>query len=315
MTGRGEQGSAGGRASIPPRGSSTDDVGPGPVMSQPRISLVTGTAGRVKELARLGASLAAQTLEEFEWIVVDQNNDDRVDGILMEFVMDVAIRHLRCTPNLSAALNLGGDAAKAQIIGFPDDDCWFDSGLLSSVVAMFAAHPEWDGIVCRVVDEEGRQAISSWPARTGPCNRYNSWFRVAGTGLFLRRDAFHVLGGFDPTLGLGDGIALAAHDLDLVLRALEKDMHIQYERETMVYHPRMLNRSSKSHQRKAFTYAIGAGRLMRDHRMPLWWVCAAVVVPLLKTLLAAARLQGTSAGVHAREAYGRLCGWIGMGGG
>ena len=284
-------------------------------MSQPQISLVTGTAGRVEELARLGASLAAQTLQEFEWIIVDQNKDDRLEGLLKEEVRDMTIRRLRCTPNLSVGLNLGGDAAKAPIIGFPDDDCWFDSGLLISIVALFADHPDWDGMVCRIVDEEGRQAISSWPARSSLCNRFNAWFRVAGTGLFLRREAFKALGGFDPTLGLGDGLFLAAHDLDLVLRALEVGMQIQYVGEAVVRHPQMLRRTSKSHQQKAFSYAIGAGRLMRDHRMPFWWVCAAVLAPLLRTLLAAVRLQGTSAGVHAREAIGRLCGWAGAGGG
>ncbi len=281
----------------------------------PRISIVTGTAGRINELERLRDSLTHQTLKQFEWIVVDQNTDNRVERILSEVEGIVSTKHLSCQPNLSAALNLGANAAISPIIGFPDDDCWFEPKLLNSIVDLFAENPRWDAVVCRVVDENGKQAINGWRTTEGSCNRFNSWFRVAATGLFFRRDVFHELGGFDPTLGLGSGIYLAAHDLDLVLRALEQERHIQYVNEPWVGHPQMLNRSSNHQQKKVVAYAIGAGRMMRDHHMPFWWVSAAVSMPLLRSFLALAKLQVRSAGVHAQEAYGRLCGWIGKGGG
>jgi glycosyltransferase involved in cell wall biosynthesis len=87
-----------------------------------QISLITGTAGRTDELSRLGLSLTQQTTKKFEWIVVDQNSDARINAILDTFRTKNEIKHLRSEPNLSNALNLGVQTARAKIVGFPDDD-------------------------------------------------------------------------------------------------------------------------------------------------------------------------------------------------
>ena len=48
----------------------------------PRFSLIVCTVDRVAPLGRLLASLAAQSMTDFEIIVVDQNADERVAPIL-----------------------------------------------------------------------------------------------------------------------------------------------------------------------------------------------------------------------------------------
>ena len=50
-----------------------------------RFSLIVATLGRTAELRRLLESLAVQTHQDFEVIVVDQNTDDRVSQILAPF--------------------------------------------------------------------------------------------------------------------------------------------------------------------------------------------------------------------------------------
>ena len=68
-----------------------------------RISLVLATVGRTEELTNLLRSLAGQTCQSFELIVVDQNSDDRLVPILQGAQCGVGIKHLRSLPGLSRA--------------------------------------------------------------------------------------------------------------------------------------------------------------------------------------------------------------------
>ena len=284
-------------------------------LNPPKISLITGTAGRTTELKRLAYSIADQAISDVEWIIIDQNKDERARLIIQDYYGLVPIKHLRRAPNLSSALNTGAEIASAEILGFPDDDCWFDQKFASNIIDIFEANPDWDVLMCKVIDQAGRPAISNWETSSGPCNRFNAWVQIAATGLFIRRNIFNALGGFDPTLGLSEEISLASHDLDIVLRALEEGMSVHYVTQPSIFHPPMLKRNDKNHQRKAFSYAIGAGRLMRDHRMPLWWISVSLIIPVLRGSFAAIRGEPDSAWLSLMEAYGRLCGWLGKGGG
>jgi len=279
------------------------------------ISLITGTAGRTDELSRLGLSLTQQTTKKFEWIVVDQNSDARINAILDTFRAKIEIKHLRCEPNLSNALNLGVQTARAKIVGFPDDDGWLDPDALKSIIELFLNNPQWAGIACKVVDAQGNQSISSWHMNAGPCNRFNAWPRIASTGLYFRRDIFLNLGGFDTTLGLGINIPIAGHDLDLVLRAIKKKLKIQYTTEPVARHPKMHGINTKINTEKVYQYAVGAGRLMREHRMPIWWVASSIALPLFRSCRE--RILGNSekARTDWLNTLGRFRGWLGAGGG
>src|SRR5262249_2604201 len=90
------------------------------------VSLVTCTLGDRKErLARLLQSLAPQGFRAFELIVVDQNPPGYIDEILQTCGAGLRIKHVRSAPGLSAARNVGLAQANGQIVGFPDDDCWY----------------------------------------------------------------------------------------------------------------------------------------------------------------------------------------------
>lgn len=295
-------------------GAAPDVVENKPALA-PRITLITGTAGRTAELARLAASLTAQTVRDFEWIVVDQNADDRVAGILEQHAREASMRRIRAAPGLSAALNLGVREAGGSIVGFPDDDGWFATDTIARILALFDRNAAWDGIACRAVDEAGVPSIINWSSRAGPCTRYNAWFRAVSTGLFFRRNVFDRIGGFDETLGVGPGLLLAAHDSDFVLRAVGADFHVEYVVEPVVYHPQVARGTDADSVRKARFYAIGAGRLMRDHRMPMWWTSAAVGVPLARSVASLVRGERDAARLNWAESEGRFVGWLGAGGG
>src|ERR1700730_14054697 len=111
----------------------------------PHFSLILPTVGRTEELEKMLGSLAAQQPSDFELIVVDQNEDDRVDRLLVALRPKIAIAHVRMTTkSLSLARNVGLARASEEIVAFPDDDCWYPAGLLPQVENWFRDNPEYD---------------------------------------------------------------------------------------------------------------------------------------------------------------------------
>ncbi|MEA2530636.1 MAG: hypothetical protein QOG89_2280 [Thermomicrobiales bacterium] len=88
-------------------------------------------------------SLLAQTLSDWELIIVDDASPDETAELIRPFFDDARIRHLRLEQNrgLGAALNLALDLAAADLIAYlPSDDVFYEEHL-SSLVAALAADP------------------------------------------------------------------------------------------------------------------------------------------------------------------------------
>ena len=112
-----------------------------------RVSLIVATRWRTKEVRRLLDSLVDQTYQVFDVIVVDQNDDNRLQSLLAEYDSRLTIKHVRSRAfGKAAANNVGLRICDGDIVPFPDDDCWYAPDLLRRVADMFEAHPEWDGV-------------------------------------------------------------------------------------------------------------------------------------------------------------------------
>ena len=120
----------------------------------PSFDLVVATVDRVSELERLLASLSAQTHRDFRVLLVDQNEDDRLEPVLREQRQFDVIR-LRSERGLSRARNAAIRGVEADLVAFPDDDCVLADDLLERVAQRFAANPSLDGLTGRAVDEAG----------------------------------------------------------------------------------------------------------------------------------------------------------------
>ena len=109
-----------------------------------KFSLITVTMGdRPHLLAKLKASLDAQTYRDFELIVVNHEEHPKFKG------------------GLSRARNFGIERASGDVLGFLDDDAWYGPDLLESVSVMLA-DPENDGVSFRVVDDYGNCSAGGW---------------------------------------------------------------------------------------------------------------------------------------------------------
>lgn len=276
-----------------------------------RISLVVSTIGRrAVELRRLLVSLEAQSHKDFEVIVVDQNQDAGLAPIVAEFAEKLEIRHLtRASTGVSRGRNSGICETTGEVTCFPDDDCWYPEQFLRDVNDLLTAHPEWDAIIGEAVDESGRPVLP-WRDRSQRATRPICWRRAVCFALVLRSRVLANLGEFDETCGPGAGTMWGSgEDIGLMLRAVENGFHVRYEKGLRIHHPKIFRSFDKSGRSKGYGYALGDGRQLREHPMPLWWRMLFFGVPFGRTLLAMAKLAGEEARFHWAICVGRVQGF------
>lgn len=132
-----------------------------------KFSLIVATVGRTSELHRLLTSLDDQTYKNFELIVVDQNLDDRLENVIASFCDRLTIIHLTSPLGVSRARNAGIQKITGDIVGFPDDDCWYPHDLLQNVIRLLE-QGHCDGVTGRVISQDGQMsAYSRFDETTG----------------------------------------------------------------------------------------------------------------------------------------------------
>lgn len=271
-----------------------------------RISLVVATIDRTDEPARLLASLSNQEHDDWEVIIVDQNPDDRLSAILDRF-SDLPVRRIRAEQGASRARNLGLEVAVGEVVGFPDDDCWYPPTLVSRVAACFRdTRP--DGLTGRQVSPEGRPAY--WFSdRPEPVHRFNVWRTSTASTIWVRRQALREVGGFDDRLGPGaDSPWQAAEDIELVLRLVEAGYRIEYHPTLEVHHPETAY--DERAPRRALAYGRAVGRVLRLYGYPTWFVASFLIRPLGGTLFSLMTLRPSRARFHWALLRGRLLGYL-----
>lgn len=255
-------------------------------MREPEISLILATVGRTEELGRLFNSLAAQTFANFEVIVVDQNDDDRlVPHVERARYLGVAVRHLRHRPpNLAAARNVGIEAARGKWVGFPDDDCWYSPQLLERLAARYGQGDNPQGIIVRWVEQD-EQPLSAADLSWERSRAFRD-IPVCSITLFCQRALFEKMGGFDKRFGVGQWFG-AGEETDFVMRALREGAFFTYEPHAEVHHAADPARPVATPQicLAVRHRARGTGALYAKHRLPLWVIARGLVAPLLRPLL------------------------------
>ncbi|WP_018229396.1 glycosyltransferase family 2 protein [Methyloversatilis universalis] len=254
-----------------------------------KLSLILATVGRSSEVGRLIGTLAAQTDRRFELIVVDQNDDDRlVPHVEAGRTAGLDLQHLKLErPSLSGARNLGIRHASGDVIGFPDDDCWYEAGTVAALLDTFAAEPDVEGcIACWMEQSEGR---GSTPLQADLSLADWRNFRggdASSISLFFKRGLFDRLGGFDERFGVGQWYG-AGEETDFVLRALASGERLAFRPNVRVHHlytasptGRVFALFSAARRR-----ARGTGAIYAKHRLAAWVIfrglCAPVLLPLL----------------------------------
>jgi glycosyltransferase involved in cell wall biosynthesis len=239
----------------------------------PEFSLIVATKDRTSELARLIKSVEAQDAVDYELIIVDQNDDDRLASILQKVQHNANIFHVRSTPGVSRARNVGLDRARGQIIAFPDDDCWYPPGLLKNVSDWVTANPSYDMLSVNSLDEKGVRSGNRWIQNSCNLNVLNLYRTSVGYSYFVRATCPPMEVRFDESIGPGSHTRyLGGEDSDYVLAALKAGTRGRFEAKWHVGHPLKDIRNSSVDQRRAYIYGAGMGFVQRKHRLTFLWL-------------------------------------------
>jgi len=245
----------------------------------PAISLVVSTLGRIDTLERLLASLSRQSFADFEVIVVDQNDNGLLDALMGRFAGDSRVHHARSPRGVSKGRNAGIAQARAPIIGFPDDDCWYSENVLRDVQALFLQYPASPMLIGRTVDEDGKNSII--PALPGDkiVLKNDVLFVGNANAVFARATLFQSIGGFDERLGPGaTTVFQSAEDADLVARAVAMGAPVQFVVDLKLFHEQV--KTGKDYLRRIRTYSLGTGAFFRKNN----YTVAIPAKLILKTL-------------------------------
>jgi glycosyltransferase involved in cell wall biosynthesis len=247
-----------------------------------KFSLIAATKDRSVELARLISSLDEQAIGDYELIVVDQNQDERLAPILAKSRRKEKIRRIRSSPGVSSARNEGLSFAKGEIVAFPDDDCWYPMETLKNVSDWFDANPDYDILSLTSRDSNGEKSGNRWHRRSCDLSPLNI-FRTSACYCFFVRwtDKMRQIR-FDHDLGPGGQTPYgASEDTDFVLTAMAHGLRGRFEAKWHIGHPRKDVRNESVTVDRTYHYGLGMGRVQKKHGMTTLW-CGFVLYDLLR---------------------------------
>lgn len=274
----------------------------------PAMSLVVTTLGRVEQVERLFHSLARQSFADFDVLVVDQNDDNRLAALCTR-VWPFPLRRLH-TPGergASRGRNRGWRQTKGTIVLFPDDDCWYPADFLAQSIAAMA---RWncDIVSGRAADEQGRSINGRFEDTPQPLDLVNVWTTAIEWMVLFRRGALEALDGFDDDIGIGAATPWQSCEIqDILIRALRAGFRCWYDPALAGHHEEMvLGRPDARLIRKAHGYARGMGFVLRLHGYGPVKIAEWIARPLASGMVSLARGKKGMLPYYGRVAFGRL---------
>ena len=218
-----------------------------------KISLVTATLGRVDEINILLDSLVKQTYKNFELIIVDQNEHYKVQNIVDRYTNILNIKYIRSsTKGLSYNRNVGIKECSGDIIGFPDDDCYYSDNLLEEIVYTFKEKKN------KITLVEAYDSITKniFISKTDVVSRKSLFKYAISFNLFVIFDKMKL---FDERLGVGTFFS-SGEETDYIWQLLDKKDIAIFAKKAKVFHPQ--NAASNNYER-AYSYGLGFGALFK----------------------------------------------------
>ncbi len=226
----------------------TDHLPVNDPQATPNISLVIPTLKRKVLLGRLLYSIATQQAEKsaFEVIVVDNSQDgdgatrDLCQQVQLSQGLDVHYIH-HPQPGANEARNCGADHARANWIGFIDDDEMLPSGWVERALQ-----------ICHQIQPDGfggpyfpyfESQKPTWfkdeyfRVWLGPDARWlENGEALNGGNMVLKRSWLAVMGGFPKRIGRVGHNLEYGEDTDLILQMAKKGARLWYDPQLYVSH-------------------------------------------------------------------------------
>ncbi len=272
------------------------------------FSLIVPTRGRTEELVRLFQSLQAQTLQDFELILSDQNEDDRLVPVVRDSGLGGRLVHVRSNWGVSRARNAGLDRASGEIVGFPDDDCVFPPNLLKGVADFFATHPEY-GLLTGSSYADGGGAVSNFARTASDIQKLRIHTQCIEFTTFIRRAELGERR-YDEHMGVGSRSPWHSDEgPDLILRLQRAGVRGYYNPDVAVWHPKPIISYGAKEIDRSYRYALGTGYFYRKHDYPFWYFAYYMMRALGGALLALVTLKPVKARFYFARLLGLWRGW------
>lgn len=273
-----------------------------------RFSLVVPTLNRPDSLKMFLEGLIGQPFTDLEVIIVDQSGSDLYDQVVEEFSSRLCLRHIRSdVRRCRYACAVGAAHAIGDIIAFPDDDCVYRPDTLTRVDGHFRDDPELGFLTGAVINFEGsRTRMGRWLQKSAWLNQKTIWTGLIEFNMFIRRDLYEAVGGFDIDMGPGCDF-VAAEGQDLGLRLLRSGARGYFDSDLLVMHP---DKPDDVKRDRARSYARGMGYALRKNNASAGLVAIFMIRPFGGILLSLLRGMPGYAGYYLRMLAGRIEGYF-----
>lgn len=275
------------------------------------LSLVVSTLGRSTELQTFLESVAPPPEVALEVIIVDQNADDRLAGIVSgrKWPFPVTRLHVPKMRGLSRGRNHGLARCRGEYVCFPDDDCTYPADIYQKVLTRFSETGA-DVICGRAADHTGRSINGRFAAQPEWVEKRNVFITQIEWVVFFRTDVIRSLGGYDEDIGVGASSPWQASEgQDITLRALQAGYKVYYDPAIIAHHPELDTYTPDVKMReKARAYGRGMGYVLGKYRFSAAAIGTYLFRPSVGCLLSAFRFQFGRAGYYINSLTGRLLG-------
>lgn len=214
--------------------------------SSPTFSVIVPNWNGRHHLETCLDSLRAQTLRDFEIIVVDNGSSDGSQALIGAGYPEVRLLELGRNTGFTGACSAGYAVARGEFIVLLNNDTEAEPGWLAAVAAAFAADPRVGIVACKLLLFDDRRCFHAagdfyrtdgipgnrgiWQEDAGQYDRAEPVFGACGAAAAYRRTMLEEIGFLD------DAFYFSCEDVDIAWRAHLAGWEVVYTPEAVVYH-------------------------------------------------------------------------------
>ncbi|MGR3175955.1 MAG: glycosyltransferase family 2 protein [Candidatus Scalindua sp.] len=248
-----------------------------------RYSFIIATLGRDVELKILLKSIEAQAVNDYEVLVVDQNEHDRVRLLCNNFQ---CIRYIYSKDKgLSLARNIGIKQASGEYLVFTDDDAELAPDFLENANRVIKQFPEMSVLSGIVLTHGKGNPFSRYMDDNSEEISYHNFDKLL-TVFIMHKDFFKTVEGFDEEMGVGAHWG-GSEESELLLRGFEAGLKAYYSKTIIAYHPEadFSQMSWRQAFQKGYSYGLGRGAMFKKliRSTKGWWMFRQWIFSLVKS--------------------------------
>lgn len=243
-------------------------------MTAPAVSVLVTTFGHERWVCEALDSLAAQTFDDFEVIIIDDHSNDKTVEVIREWLRrnDLPAQLIVNDRNMgiAAVMNAGLRVAQGEFVsGLSGDDCMKPRLLELQHAGLSSYADDVAGVLSdmRLIDSRGNELAPSWletvdalppPAGAALFRRLltSKWNFLPSPAMMVKRSALDAVGPYDETL--------IFEDYDMWLRLVDR-YELRFVPGTLVdyrLHPDNFSRRPD----REFDFLIDVGRVQSKWR-------------------------------------------------